>query len=482
MKRGGAERRREVWHARDVVSRSWIPALALAATAVAVASTGPRPALAQSKGKDSLVDYVRKRSDLSPSDRKAWEKEVRKRFGGAGIEPHTPDKVGLEVAKSILSAGVFMGAKPKDVVGAAWEGWRGAIGYVPPPIAIHYQILVLEGRRPRGRMIDLAFKFPDYYTDEIAPDLVAWWEEGLEKGTIPDAALSDTREALQKTRVLMRPLLLDKLRLLARLARDRGVARGAHRAEIDTDIGELEDELMRSFKNVAQRPEVLDRAKRPFDRLRIQLEVMGQRPSADDRLLDPDAPPPPPKPVPKAAEPPPPPPRAPDKPALTEPAKPPPPPPPPPQPRPGDPKKTLEPLSEIALEGLVARYESRLRSIVKPWIGTPYKWGGAAKRSGTDCSGFTRGVYEEAFDIDLPRVSRDQYRVGRSVPKGELRPGDLVFFDTLDKGRITHVGVFVGAGQMAHASSSVGVTEADLGKAYYQRAYRGARRLLAYPE
>src|SRR5262249_38208021 len=156
-----------------------------------------------------------------------------------------------------------------------WEGYRGALGYVPPPIATHYQILTLQGRQPRGRPIDLAFKFPDYYNEEIAPDLVAYWEEALEKGRIPDDALHETKEALDETRIRMRPLLLDKLRLLARLQRELDVARGSRRAEIEKDVKDVEGELRRSFSKVPRRPEVLDPRKRAYDRLRIQVEDMG---------------------------------------------------------------------------------------------------------------------------------------------------------------------------------------------------------------
>ena len=456
------------------VVKTFLVSAVLLTASLPVASATPT-------NRQTLIEYIQGRDDLSRKERKLWERRIRLRFGGTALDEETPETVELGVAKSILSAAIFMRASPKQAADAAWEGWRGALGYVPPPIAIHYQILSLEGRKPRGRMIDLAFKFPDYYTDEIAPDLVAYWEDGLEAGTIPDEALLDTREALAATRLKMRPLLLDKLRLLSRLARDQAAARGARSAEVQSDIKAVEAELTRSFKRVAQRPEVLDARKRPFDRLRIQLELMGQKPSAEDRLLDPDAPPPPKRAVP-IEEPPvevkPPEPEA--KP-LFEPDRPPPPPPPPPQVRPGDPDKTLKPMTDFSLQNLITRYRKRLSGVIKAWIGTPYKWGGTLKRLGTDCSGFVRGVFREGFDVDLPRVSRDQYRTGFSVPRDSLQPGDLVFFDTQDRGRINHVGVYVGDGRMVHASSTRGVIEVDLGARYYRRAYRGARRILAYP-
>lgn len=466
----------------DNLRRMTLPRSLRTAALVAALLTGtPLAAHAQGALKnETLIEYIRGREDLGPADRKVWEAEIRKAFGGAALKEEDKVNVDITVAKAILSAAIFMDIKPQKAVAAAWEGYHGALGYVPPPIAIHYQILALQGRKPRGRPIDLAFKFPEFYVEEIAPDLVAFWEKSLDEGTIPDDAIEETKEALAQTRVKMRPLLVDKLRLLANLARLQSRTQGARRAEVESDMGRIEEELNRSFRNVARRPEVLDARKRPYDRLRIQLEDMGEKLSAEDKLLEPEAPKPPKRPVPVEPEPPPPPPPADNKP-LREPARPPPPPPPPPQPRLSDPDNTLEDLGPRALDDLLRSYTTRLERTIAPWLGTPYLWGGTQKRTGTDCSGFTKGVYIEGFAIELPRVSRDQFLIGVSVSKNELRPGDLVFFDTLDMGRITHVGVYQGLGKFAHASSSAGVQYAELDKKYFAKAYRGARRILAYP-
>ena len=101
--------------------------------------------------------------------------------------------------------------------------------------------------------------------------------------------------------------------------------------------------------------------------------------------------------------------------------------------------------------------------------------------TGVDCSAFVREVYREAFNVELPRNARAQYKTGQVVAtQSQLRSGDLIFFDTLDRGQVTHVGVFIGDGEFAHASSSRGVTPARLKKKYYQRAYWGSRRLLKH--
>jgi hypothetical protein len=455
---------------------------ALRLAALVVFST-PWPALAdRPHAKDNLLDYVKSRDDLNAKEKKAFEKEIRKRFGGASLEEDSDKNVQITVAKAIISGAIFMHVDPMKACVAAFEGYRGALGYIPPPIAIHYALLTLEGRQPHGRPIDLAFKFPDYYNEEIAPELVAYWEQALAEGKIPDDALRETKEALAQTRVKMRPLLLDKLRVLARLDRELVVAHGARRAEIEHDLREVEDELRRSFSGVARRPEVIDPRKRPYDRLRIQIEDMGLQLTSEDRMLDPEGAAPPRIEVPtgKLAS-------TPDggastEPALVEPTEAPPSGPLPPQPRPGDPDPRLPKGSGRTLGELIEAYRRRVESTVMPWLGTPYVWGASTKGVGTDCSGFTRGVYQEAFVMDLPRVSRDQYRVGRSVALDGLRPGDLVFFDTLEMGKITHVGIYRGDGTFAHAATAKGVSYAKLDDRYYRRAYRGARRLLVYPE
>ncbi len=424
----------------------------------------------------SIFGYLEGRRDLDRGMRAAWLRAARVRFGGAGLEPAGVGRPEIEVAKTILARGLFMGVDPKDGVLGAWEGWRSALGGVPPPIAIHYQILAFQGRTPRGRPIDLAFSFPDFYDEEIAPDLVAWWVEALAAGTLPDAALAETREALARTRRKMAPLLLDKLRMLARLDRQRRAARGAARAEIERDIDGLEAELARSFPGVGRRPEVLDRAKAPFDRLLLALDDQGVSPTEDDRWLDPRRGAPPLRPVPERADP-----AAPtDGVPLVEPEGPPPVTHLPAQPRPGDPEPWRDPAPRRSRAELSAAYLAKLSRTVEPWLHTPYAFGNDTRGVGTDCSGFVRSVFAEAFALDLPRTSRDQLRAGRSVGKKALRPGDLLFFDTADDGKVNHVGIQLGEDSFVHASVSRGVIIERLGTRIYARAFRGARRVLAY--
>lgn len=438
----------------------------------------PEPAVAKAPATASLNEWIKARTDLDRGKRARWRKAIRLRFGGAAMNEDIPERPEIGVAKAILSSALFMNVPAKKAADAAWEGWRGALGYVPPPIAIHYQLLVLQGRKPRGRPIDLAFKFPEYFNEEIAPELVAYWERSMKDGKIPDDALLETQDALRQTRIKMRPLLVDKLRLMARLDRVRQVAGPVRRAEIANDLEELEVELRRSFSKVTRRKAVLDPKRRPYDRLRIQLEDMGLSPEAEDRLLDPTAAPPPPIEVPTPAEPTVT--RAEDGTPLVVPEGR----PPdrlPNQARAGAKTAPNDPVRGRSLKELAGAYARRLRGAVTGWLGTPYRWGADTPRTGTDCSGFVRRLFAETFRVQLPRVSRDQYRVGHSVAKNALKPGDLVFFDTADRGRINHVGVYVGDNQFAHAGSSTGVTYAKLSSNYFRRAYRGARRILTYP-
>ncbi|QOW20190.1 C40 family peptidase [Lysobacter ciconiae] len=110
-------------------------------------------------------------------------------------------------------------------------------------------------------------------------------------------------------------------------------------------------------------------------------------------------------------------------------------------------------------------------------LGTPYRWGGNTPDKGFDCSGLVSYVFRNAMGIDLPRVSREQANSGELVAsKKELAEGDLVFFGR--KGRIDHVGIYVGEGRFVHApSTGKDVMVSSLEKGYWSGKYMQARRL-----
>ena len=111
-------------------------------------------------------------------------------------------------------------------------------------------------------------------------------------------------------------------------------------------------------------------------------------------------------------------------------------------------------------------------------LGTPYRWGGTDPDKGFDCSGLVGYVFRNALGVELPRVSRDMARTGQLVTeRAKLAAGDLVFFGR--RGRVDHVGIYVGEGRFVHAPSTGGTVRLDhLDGPYWRDHYSGARRVL----
>lgn len=108
------------------------------------------------------------------------------------------------------------------------------------------------------------------------------------------------------------------------------------------------------------------------------------------------------------------------------------------------------------------------------FLGRPYVYGASGPRA-FDCSGFTAYVYS-AFGVYLPHFTVSQSQMGSAVSRGNLSPGDLVFFNTA--GYISHVGIYIGGGQFIHASSGSGrITISSLSDSYYAARYVCARRV-----
>lgn len=112
------------------------------------------------------------------------------------------------------------------------------------------------------------------------------------------------------------------------------------------------------------------------------------------------------------------------------------------------------------------------------FLGVPYKMGGTSKESGFDCSGFTRHVFEHSVGLVLPRRASEQANSPNlvAVNKAELKPGDLVFFNTLRR-TFSHVGIYIGDDKFIHSPRAGGkVRVEDMRLSYWQQRFDGARR------
>ncbi|WP_373601269.1 C40 family peptidase [Paraclostridium bifermentans] len=113
--------------------------------------------------------------------------------------------------------------------------------------------------------------------------------------------------------------------------------------------------------------------------------------------------------------------------------------------------------------------------LIESKVGNRYVWGATGPNT-FDCSGLVQYVYKNALGKDIPRTSYEQSKFGQAVDKKNLQVGDLVFFDTMGKGRVSHVGMYVGNNEFVHAANSKdGIKKSKL-TGYYETHYRGARR------
>jgi cell wall-associated NlpC family hydrolase len=112
------------------------------------------------------------------------------------------------------------------------------------------------------------------------------------------------------------------------------------------------------------------------------------------------------------------------------------------------------------------------------FVDLPYRPGGQHAESGFDCSGFTRHVFEQSLGVRLPRQVDDQARASglQAVARGQLRAGDLVFFNTLGP-TYSHVGIYIGESRFIHAPrAGTRIRVESLASDYWARRFTGARR------
>ncbi len=111
-------------------------------------------------------------------------------------------------------------------------------------------------------------------------------------------------------------------------------------------------------------------------------------------------------------------------------------------------------------------------------IGTPYRYGGNSPLTGLDCSGFVKYVYKETLNTNLPRTAAEMSRVGQPVSRDELKPGDLVFYNTMRRSN-SHVGIYLGDGRFIHSPRTgqrVRINSMD--ESYWRGRFNGARRII----
>ena len=143
-----------------------------------------------------------------------------------------------------------------------------------------------------------------------------------------------------------------------------------------------------------------------------------------------------------------------------------------------------EAASATRRTGLVDQVRDRASDMVltaMDFLGVPYRRGGTSESTGFDCSGFTRHVFERSIGLVLPRRADEQASAKglMQISRDELRPGDLVFFNTLRR-TFSHVGIYVGDGKFIHSPRSGGkVRVEDMRMSYWNARYTGARRVEA---
>ena len=109
------------------------------------------------------------------------------------------------------------------------------------------------------------------------------------------------------------------------------------------------------------------------------------------------------------------------------------------------------------------------------WLGVPYRYGGQS-RKGIDCSALVGSIYREAYGMALPRSTGAIAKQAKRIKKSQLSCGDLLFFTIKDK-RASHVGIYLAKGKFLHASTSKGVSVADLSNAYWSKYFSAAGRV-----
>ena len=129
----------------------------------------------------------------------------------------------------------------------------------------------------------------------------------------------------------------------------------------------------------------------------------------------------------------------------------------------------------------IQRYATAAQELViqgMSYLGIPYRYGGTDRESGVDCSGLVQNLFRWGIGLDLPRTAAAMAKEGEEVERSELKPGDLVFFNTMRRA-FSHVGIYLGDGQFLHSPSTGGAVRIEkLSVSSWASRFNGARRVL----
>lgn len=138
-------------------------------------------------------------------------------------------------------------------------------------------------------------------------------------------------------------------------------------------------------------------------------------------------------------------------------------------------------IAEEKQDNLFVKYSKMTSSVLQQgmsYIGIPYRWGGNTEKSGFDCSGLVRAVFQNSIGVYLPRTAKEMSSIGDYVSSHELKPGDLVFFNTMRRA-FSHVGVYIGDNKFLHAPRrGQKVRVEDMNENYWTQRFNGARRIV----